>query len=89
MLRRLRTGYLDVYFAHIDDQEIPLDEPLTACARVVASGKEIASQRVVILVSRSRCCAEKAWCKARSAGLLLRHLPGNTLNSPGLFAGVE
>lgn len=54
MLRRLRTGYLDVYFAHVDDQKIRLDEPLTACARVVASGKEIASQRVVILVSRSR-----------------------------------
>ncbi len=38
-LRRLRTDYLDVYFAHIDDQEIPLEETLAAFARIVASGK--------------------------------------------------
>lgn len=38
-LKRLRTDYLDIYFAHIDDQDIPLEETLTGFARVVESGK--------------------------------------------------
>lgn len=38
-LRRLRTDYLDVYFAHIDDQEVPLAETLRAFARLVENGK--------------------------------------------------
>lgn len=38
-LRRLRTDYLDVYFAHIDDQEVPLEETLGAFARLVEAGK--------------------------------------------------
>ena len=38
-LRRLRTDYIDVYFAHIDDADVPLDETLTAFARLVESGK--------------------------------------------------
>lgn len=38
-LRRLRTDYIDVYFAHVDDAEVPLDETLTAFARLVESGK--------------------------------------------------
>ncbi|MDW7745680.1 aldo/keto reductase [Halomonas sp.] len=38
-LRRLRTEYLDVCFAHIDDQDVPLDETLGAFAKLVESGK--------------------------------------------------
>lgn len=38
-LRRLQTDYLDVYFAHIDDQEVPLEETLGAFARLVEAGK--------------------------------------------------
>jgi aryl-alcohol dehydrogenase-like predicted oxidoreductase len=38
-LRRLGTDYLDVYFAHIDDQEVPLEETLAAFARLVEAGK--------------------------------------------------
>lgn len=38
-LKRLRTDYLDVYFAHIDDQEIPLEETLGAFGRLVEKGK--------------------------------------------------
>lgn len=38
-LRRLRTDYLDVYFAHIDDQDTPLEETLAGFARIVESGK--------------------------------------------------
>lgn len=38
-LTRLRTDYLDVYFAHIDDQEVPLEETLGAFAKLVEAGK--------------------------------------------------
>lgn len=38
-LKRLRTDYLDVYFAHIDDQDVPLEETLGAFAKLIESGK--------------------------------------------------
>ena len=38
-LRRLRTDHVDVYFAHIDDAEVPLEETLEAFARLVKAGK--------------------------------------------------
>lgn len=38
-LSRLGTDYLDVYFAHIDDQDVPLDETLEAFSRLVKAGK--------------------------------------------------
>lgn len=38
-LRRLQTDYLDVYFAHIDDQDVPLEETLGAFAKLIKSGK--------------------------------------------------
>ncbi|MEX1082091.1 MAG: aldo/keto reductase [Halofilum sp. (in: g-proteobacteria)] len=38
-LRRLQTDYLDVYFAHLDDANTPLEETLTAFARLVEAGK--------------------------------------------------
>ncbi len=38
-LRRLRTDYLDVYFAHIDDEHVPLEETLAAFAALVEAGK--------------------------------------------------
>lgn len=38
-LRRLGTDYLDVYFAHLDDQATPLEETLRAFERLVAAGK--------------------------------------------------
>lgn len=38
-LRRLRTDYLDVYFAHIDDDGVPLEETLGAFSRLVDAGK--------------------------------------------------
>lgn len=38
-LRRLNTDYLDVYFAHLDDQEVPLEETLGAFAKLVEAGK--------------------------------------------------
>lgn len=38
-LRRLRTDYLDVYFAHIDDDSVPLEETLGAFSRLVDAGK--------------------------------------------------
>lgn len=38
-LRRLRTDYLDVYFAHEDDQSVPLEETLGAFSTLVEAGK--------------------------------------------------
>lgn len=38
-LRRLGTDYLDVYFAHLDDEEVPLEETLTAFDKLVKAGK--------------------------------------------------
>lgn len=38
-LKRLRTDYLDVYFAHADDAAVPLEETLTAFSKLVESGK--------------------------------------------------
>ncbi len=38
-LRRLQTDYVDVLFAHLDDQEVPLEETLTAFDRLVKAGK--------------------------------------------------
>ena len=38
-LRRLQTDYLDVYFAHIDDAAVPLEDTLEAFSRLVDAGK--------------------------------------------------
>jgi aryl-alcohol dehydrogenase-like predicted oxidoreductase len=38
-LKRLQTDYLDVYFAHIDDASVPLEETLGAFDRLVDAGK--------------------------------------------------
>lgn len=38
-LKRLGTDYLDVYFAHIDDEDVPLVETLGAFATLVEAGK--------------------------------------------------
>lgn len=38
-LKRLRTDYLDVYFAHIDDTDVALEETLEAFSKLVQDGK--------------------------------------------------
>lgn len=38
-LRRLGTDYIDIYYAHHDDEEVPLEESLTAFNELVVSGK--------------------------------------------------
>lgn len=38
-LKRLQTDYLDVYFAHIDDADVPFEETLGAFSRLVETGK--------------------------------------------------
>lgn len=38
-LKRLRTDYLDVYFAHVDDEAVPLEETLAAFGRLIEAGK--------------------------------------------------
>lgn len=38
-LKRLRTDYIDLYFAHEDDPQTPLDETLAAFDRLIKAGK--------------------------------------------------
>jgi aryl-alcohol dehydrogenase-like predicted oxidoreductase len=38
-LRRLGTDYIDIYYAHHDDEEVPLEESLTAFNELVVAGK--------------------------------------------------
>src|SRR6202166_2351048 len=38
-LRRLQTGYIDLYQSHIDDLETPLEETLGAYAELIKQGK--------------------------------------------------
>ncbi len=38
-LRRLKTDYIDLYQAHVDDASVPLEETLEAFAGLVAAGK--------------------------------------------------
>jgi aryl-alcohol dehydrogenase-like predicted oxidoreductase len=38
-LRRLGTDYIDIYYAHHDDEKIPLEESLTAFNDLVVAGK--------------------------------------------------
>ncbi|MEN1956665.1 aldo/keto reductase [Luteimonas changyuni] len=38
-LKRLGTDYLDVYFAHFDDRDVPLEETVGAFAKLVEAGK--------------------------------------------------
>lgn len=38
-LRRLGTDHVDLYYAHIDDQDTPLEETVAALGEVVAQGK--------------------------------------------------
>lgn len=38
-LRRLGTDHIDVYFAHVDDKDVPLEETLGAFAKLVEAGK--------------------------------------------------
>ncbi|CAN5518575.1 aldo/keto reductase [soil metagenome] len=38
-LRRLQTDYIDLYYAHLDDEETPLEETVTSLAELVTEGK--------------------------------------------------
>jgi len=38
-LRRLQTDHIDLYFSHIDDASVPLDETLSAHQGLIAAGK--------------------------------------------------
>ncbi len=38
-LRRLKTDYIDIYFAHRDHEDTPLEETLEAFARLIRAGK--------------------------------------------------
>jgi len=38
-LRRLGTDYIDIYYAHHDDESVPLEESLTAFQKLITDGK--------------------------------------------------
>jgi aryl-alcohol dehydrogenase-like predicted oxidoreductase len=38
-LRRLQTDHIDLYFSHMDDSSVPLDETLSAYQGLMAAGK--------------------------------------------------
>ena len=38
-LRRLQTDHIDLYFSHMDDASVPLDETLSAYQDLIAAGK--------------------------------------------------
>lgn len=38
-LKRLQTDYIDLYYAHIDDMDVPLEETLEAFDQLIQSGK--------------------------------------------------
>jgi aryl-alcohol dehydrogenase-like predicted oxidoreductase len=38
-LQRLQTDYIDLYQSHMDDPDVPLDEPLEAYAQLIQQGK--------------------------------------------------
>jgi aryl-alcohol dehydrogenase-like predicted oxidoreductase len=38
-LKRLGTDYIDIYYLHRDDQDTPLEEPLSALGQLIADGK--------------------------------------------------
>lgn len=38
-LRRLRTDYIDLYYTHFDDPEVPVEEIITALDQLVKDGK--------------------------------------------------
>ena len=38
-LKRLQTDHIDIYYAHHDDKEVPLEETLGAFAQLIAEGK--------------------------------------------------
>lgn len=64
-LKRLQTDYLDVYFAHLDDQDVALEETLAAFAKLVAAGKV----RTIGASNYSGERLEQALAISRDAGL--------------------
>ncbi|KAB8144908.1 aldo/keto reductase [Chloroflexia bacterium SDU3-3] len=62
-LSRLQTDYIDLYYAHIDDRDTPLEETLEAFDRLVRAGK----------VRAVGCSNLRAWRLAEARALCQRH----------------
>jgi aryl-alcohol dehydrogenase-like predicted oxidoreductase len=70
-LRRLRTDHIDIYYAHGDDEETPLEETLGAFERLVQSGKirqfalsNFCAPRLeyaLTLAQQSPCCVQQSY----------------------------
>ncbi|CAG4903363.1 1-deoxyxylulose-5-phosphate synthase YajO [Paraburkholderia saeva] len=64
-LRRLQTDYIDVYFSHLDDSDMPLAETLGAYQRLIEAGKV----RVIGASNYSGARIEEALAVAQQHGL--------------------
>lgn len=87
-LRRLGTDHLDVYFAHLIDDSVPLEETLGAFEQLVAAGKVLEvglSNQSVDSVRRARSIADvRAWTPVtwlQQRHSYLQPLPGASFGS--------
>lgn len=64
-LRRLQTGHIDVYFSHVFDESVPVEETLRAYERLIAAGKV----RAIGASNHSAAQLSSALNTARDAGL--------------------
>jgi aryl-alcohol dehydrogenase-like predicted oxidoreductase len=66
-LRRLRTDHIDIYFAHLDDRDTPLDETLGAFDALVRDGKVRAlgasHYDAARLAEADAICAANGWAR--------------------------
>ena len=86
-LRRLGTDYVDLYYAHIDDRQVPVAETMGAFARLIEAGKVRAigcSNFATWRIAESRAAAEAAGTPAYAAAQFrytyLRPNPGADLD---------
>ncbi len=66
-LKRLRTAYIDLYQAHKDDPEIPLEETLGAFGKLMQEAKS--EQSALGIIAGRVCC--RRWKLARSVAACL------------------
>ncbi|MGY3052366.1 aryl-alcohol dehydrogenase-like predicted oxidoreductase [Pedobacter sp. UYEF25] len=73
-LKRLKTDYIDLYFSHQDDENLPVDEPLRAYEELIKAGKV----RFIGASNFSAPRLEEALISATQ-----NHLPQYTVYQPG------
>ncbi len=93
-LRRLGVERIDLCYAHVDDREVPLQETLSAFARLIEEGKlravacsNTSAGRIREALALSAREALPAWCAVQQMYTYLQPLPGTVfLGGAQLFA---